>query len=182
MQEFEHFRVPRLLVDHLYRETLVSLNEPSAISARTEDTVSHREGQPEPAGPAWEAHSRGNNTNGFWILVDTPREAVLSAEDSSYLDAIIRACQRDPGECLVINLHGLDAAGFSSWAPLPAPRQVWMAGIEPGTISLPARFPAFQVQALGDITYLWSPPLAAMKERDKKATLWTALKQLFNIR
>ncbi len=181
MQEFEHFKVPKLLLRDLYRENLIALNEPSSNMPPKEDPVPTIA----PAGQViagWEAQSRGNNTNGFWILVDTPGEAVLDAEDSNYLDSIIRACQRDPGECLVINLHGLDAAGFSNWAPVPAPRQVWMAGIEPGTISLPARFPAFQVQALGDITYLWSPPLSAMKEREKKATLWNALKQLFNIR
>jgi hypothetical protein len=182
MQEFEHFRLPPLLLCDLYRENLIALNEPT-INIHPKEDHTHSPGpQAGQSIVGWEAQSRGNNTNGFWILVDTPGEAVLGTEDINYLDSIIRACQRDPEECLVINLHGLDAAAFSSWAPVPAPRHVWMAGVEPGTISLPARFPAFQVQALGEVTYLWSPPLSSIKDRDKKAALWNALKQLFQIR
>jgi hypothetical protein len=181
MQEFEHFKVPPSLLSDLYRENLIALNEPgehAPVATRASAEPAPR--QENPAVP-WGEQSRGKNTNGFWILVNVPGNQVLPAEDSAYLDTIIRACKRDPDECLVLNLNGLDAANFSRWAPEPTPRQVWMAGVEPDTISLPARFPAFQVQALGETTYLWSPPLSALKDRDAKGTLWAALKQLFRI-
>lgn len=181
MQEFEHFKVPQQLLCDLYRETLIGLNETRDQAPDVAGPVAgHLPGQESPAVP-WQEQSQGANTNGFWVLVDIPGQQVLSAEDNAYLENIIRACQREPAQCLVINLQGLDAANFSRWAPKPAPRQVWMAGVEPAAISLPARFPAFQVQALGDITYVWSPPLSDMKEKEIKARLWSALKQMFRI-
>lgn len=181
MQEFEHFKVPQQLLCDLYRENLVELNEPRGNAQGGNHPVAGPALPQEFPGLDWKAQSMGDNTNGFWILVDVPGHPVLPDDDIVYLESIIRACQREPGQCLVINLHGLDASGFGRWAPKPSPRQVWMPGVEPGTISLPARFPAFQVQALGETTYLWSPPLSALKERDAKARLWSALKQLFRI-
>ena len=181
MQEFEHFKVPPQLLCDLYRENLIGLNETPEVQAGETPPDTETTSLQEFPVVHWQQQSRGTNVNGFWILVDEPGQSVLSAEDGAYLENIVRACQREVNECLVVNLHGLDAEHFSHWAPTPAPRQVWLAGMEPDSISLPARFPAFQVQALGNTTYLWSPPLSAMKEKDVKARLWSALKQMFRI-
>jgi hypothetical protein len=181
MQEFEHFKVPPSLLCDLYRENLVALNEPRVADTGKKQPGTETAPLQAPEVQHWQERSRGRNANGFWVLVDLPGQPVLPAAESAYLDTIIRACQRDPADCLVLNLHGLDSANFSQWVPQPAPRQVWMAGLEPHKISLPVRFPAFQVQSLGDTTYLWSPPLSALQDKEAKAKLWSALKQLFRL-
>jgi hypothetical protein len=115
------------------------------------------------------------------VLVDYPGETVMERNDLQYLGNILAACKRSLEDSLVLNMSGLPVGSFSTWAPTPSPRFIWMIGLEPQQVSLPARFPAFQVQTLGDITYIWTPPLSALQDKEGKTKLWNALKQMFRI-
>jgi hypothetical protein len=166
MTEFDQFQVPPLLLKELYKENLVALKD-------------HQ--QENPGFAEWKDHARGQAVNGLLVLVNYPTEKVIGSEDFTYLANILHACKRAVDESLVLNMSGFPAGWYSTWIPESAPRYVWMIGIEPAQISLPARFPAFQVQLLGDITYMWSPPLSQLKEKEPKTKLWNALKQMFRI-
>jgi hypothetical protein len=166
MNEFDQFQLPPRLFGQLYKENLVGLNEHQP--APVDDKI-------------WLSGAEGGYRNGLLVLVRLPGEAVMGTEDRAYLENILKACRMDLADSLVINLARLPAADFPNWSPAPAPRYLWMVGVEPGDIALPARFPAFQVQQLGETTHLWTPPLSVMQDKETKTRLWHSLKQFFRI-
>jgi hypothetical protein len=166
MNEFDQFQLPPRLFGQLYKENLVALNEPQP--ARVDDVH-------------WKSHARGSYTNGLQVLLRLPGETVIGEDDRVYLENILKACRQELDASLVINLYALPASRYPEWSPAPAPRYLWMVGLEPGDISLPARFPAFQVQQFAETTYLWTPPLSEMRDKEIKTRLWQSLKQFFRL-
>ena len=166
MNEFDQFQLPPRLFGQLYKENLVALNEP----------------QPSPGNDTnWKSHALGSYSNGLQVLLHLPGETVIGEEDRAYLENILKACRQELDASLVLNLSSLPASRYPEWLPVAVPRYVWMVGLEPGDISLAARFPAFQVQQFGETTYLWTPPLSEMQDKETKTRLWQSLKQFFRL-
>lgn len=165
MPEFEHFKVPPLLMRDLYTDKLIALNETGSAAQER----------------SWESQSEGGNTNGFWLFYRLPGGVLLPQADKQYLATIIQACRRQSADCFFLNLDGLNAKAWQDWAPAPHPSQLWLIGLEPDDIGLPARFPAFQVQTLGNTSYLHTPPLSALQDKASKTRLWQSLQQLFQL-
>ncbi|MGZ3845164.1 MAG: hypothetical protein ACXVBH_03855, partial [Flavisolibacter sp.] len=97
------------------------------------------------------------------------------------LTNVLAACKMSIADIGIINSNRSDESELQSIIDVEA-RDVILFGVEPPEIGLPINFPAFQLQAFNNRTYVKAPTLSEI-EADKtlKGSLWTSLKGLFKI-
>ena len=123
----------------------------------------------------------GNNQKKVLVIVFHASVPFLPDQELSFLTNVLAACKMSISDIGIINFNGIDETELQNCIELDA-SNVILFGVEPLEIGLPINFPAFQLQAFNNRTYLKAPTLSEI-ERDKglKGSLWNSLKALFKI-
>ena len=181
----------------LYRSSLIAndSNEPIVKAPSTEskpkkdavkDTMKEsvqEEKDQTPADPiaiGWK-HLGSNNKN-ILIVVNHTDVTHLPDEELGFLTAILSACKLDLGDVSIINMNNYADHNYKDLISHFSSKIVLLFGYDPVSFGLPVDFPHYQVQALNNTTFLFSP---ALSERNAdplfKSKLWVCLKRIFGI-
>ncbi|MCR6721474.1 MAG: hypothetical protein NVV59_14585 [Chitinophagaceae bacterium] len=127
----------------------------------------------------------GNNQQQVTIIVQYADAVHLPDEQLQFLTTMLNACKLSLGDVAIHNFNpekNLVARDITSELKS---KVVLLFGVTPDVFGLPTHFPAYQVQPLAGITYLYSPALEYYKtpdeteSRTRKSQLWVCLKQIF---
>jgi hypothetical protein len=123
----------------------------------------------------------GNNKKNIIVVVSHQSVPYLTDEELSFLTTVLAACKLSIADIGIINQFHVDKTVLQDTLNSEA-KNVLLFGVEPLSIGLPINFPAFQLQAFNNRTYLHAPQLSII-ETDKtlKTRLWTSLKAIFRI-
>jgi hypothetical protein len=115
------------------------------------------------------------------VIVSHQSVPFLPDEELSFLTTVLAACKLSIADIGIINQFHVDKTVLQDTLNSEA-KNVLLFGVEPLSIGLPINFPAFQLQAFNNRTYLQAPQLSII-ESDKalKTRLWTSLKAMFRI-
>lgn len=126
--------------------------------------------------------SLGNNQQKVLVLVDYPHISFLPDDQLRFLTGILNACKLSMADVAILNLHHYPETDYKQLLAFFGSTKMLLFGQEPGRISLPLDFPAFQLQAFNGCSYHWSPSLNELEnERQLKTKLWNNLKLLFQL-
>ena len=123
----------------------------------------------------------GNNQKNILVIVSYKSMPFLPDKELSFLTNVLAACRLGIADIGIVNYSNIDQTDLQNVIDSEA-KNVLLFGVEPLSIGLPINFPAFQLQAFNNRTYLHAPILSEI-ENDKglKSRLWTSLKALFRI-
>ena len=188
-------RLPKFIIDELYKDSLVVSPWASAIppSTKPQPTPLPKTPSPAPApaasttSPAEPAGYKflGNHRRKITILVHSPGAAFLPDDQLSFLTKILEACRMNIGDVAIINT-ATAPVGIAALKEQLHPETILLFGVEPPAIRLPINFPAFRLQPYDDCTYLSAPGLDIVSQPSEesrllKSKLWVCLKTLFNV-
>jgi hypothetical protein len=124
----------------------------------------------------------GNNQQKILILVADDEALYLPDDQLNFLMGILTACKLTMQDVAILNTTKNTAISYTNLATMLQPSTVILFGVETSIISLPLQFPAYQIQAYNNQTYLNAPPLALLQnDKAEKTKLWLCLKQLFSL-
>ena len=131
--------------------------------------------------PKRQAKYLGNNKKNIIVVVSHSSLPFLPDAELSFLTTVLAACKLSIADIGIINHSNMHQDDLQMIIEEEG-NNVLLFGIEPLALGLPINFPAFQLQAFNNRTYLHAPALSRI-EHDKglKTRLWTSLKALFRI-
>jgi len=123
----------------------------------------------------------GDNQKNILVIVSHHSAPFLTDPELNFLTAVLGACKLSIADIGIINRSHCEVTDLQNIINTEG-RNVLLFGTEPLSIGLPINFPAFQLQAFNNRTYLHAPSLSQI-ESDKalKARLWNSLKAMFRI-
>lgn len=123
----------------------------------------------------------GNNQKNILVIVSHQSLPFLPDDELNFLTTVLAACKLSIADIGIINKPHVETGHLQDIINSRA-KNVLLFGVEPLSIGLPINFPAFQLQAFSNRTYLHAPALSQI-ESDKglKTRLWTCLKSMFRI-
>ena len=123
----------------------------------------------------------GDNQKNILVIVSHHSVPFLTDPELNFLTTVLGACKLGIADIGIINRSHCEVTDLQNIINTEG-RNVLLFGTEPLTIGLPINFPAFQLQAFNNRTYLHAPSLSQI-ESDKalKARLWNSLKAMFRI-
>jgi hypothetical protein len=130
------------------------------------------------AGSPWKF--LGNNQRNILVVVNHSDILHLPDADLTFLTNMLTACKLGLGDITLLNFdHYKDTGGPAILKHFKS-RTVLLFGLEPASFGLPVSFPAFQVQNVANVQYLFAPTLTELLE-DKllKSKLWVCLQKIF---
>ncbi|RYY66857.1 MAG: hypothetical protein EOO12_02980 [Chitinophagaceae bacterium] len=137
---------------------------------------------PAPSGTPQTPAFLGQNSRGILVVTDEAGAPYLADADLAFLTNVLGACGLGLGDVAIVNWRRLEAPDGPALAAALQARQVLLFAVTPDTFGLPANFPPFQVQPLGDRTYVHAPALAGIAaDKELKKALWLSLKKLFGV-
>jgi hypothetical protein len=123
----------------------------------------------------------GNNARNIVVIVRDEACPVIADEDLQFLTGVLKACKLGLGDILLLN-HRTAPISFNDLKEKYHPQTMLLFGALQEALSLPLRFPEFQVTTHAALQMLSAPPLPVIeKEEALKRQLWGALKKLFRI-
>lgn len=166
----DSFQLNQNILEGLYKNSLVILNNPEEISIVKTDTP-----------PAF----LGNNKKQISIIVYNPDVTWMTDEEFNFLTKILSACKLGIDDVAVMNLahqktdHKLMKEKLHN-------QKVILFGVAPSQINMPISFPEFKIQLFDSVHYLYASRITDLcKDSDVakllKTKLWASLKQLFNV-
>lgn len=124
----------------------------------------------------------GNNQRNILVVVNHHDILHLPDADLTFLTAMLTACKLGLGDVTLTNYDHYQQIGGPAIVKQFKSRTVLLFGIGPAGFGLPVNFPEFQVQALANVDYLYSPALADISgDKALKSKLWICLKKIFGI-
>jgi hypothetical protein len=124
----------------------------------------------------------GQNNKKILLMANYTNAAFLPDKQLDFLTNILSACKFSLADVAILNSAN---AGDTNYKTLTKELQMQYAilfGISPASLSLPVNFPAYQVQAFSNCTYLYSDSLEALAaDKELKAKLWLCLKKIFGV-
>src|SRR5215203_524335 len=123
----------------------------------------------------------GDNQKNVLVIVSHHSAPFLTDPELNFLTTVLGACKLSIADIGIINRSHCEVTDLQNIISTEG-RNVLLFGTEPLSIGLPINFPAFQLQAFNNRTYLHAPSLSQI-ESDKalKARLWNSLKAMFRI-
>jgi hypothetical protein len=126
----------------------------------------------------------GNFSKKVLVVVDDPTALHLNDSEYQLLAKILGAVKLSMADIALVNRAVQRLEYYSLNAQLPAAVALYF-GLEPYQIGAPLKFPAFQVQAWNNTTFLHAPALAQLNQGTPEAValkkqLWDALKKIFS--
>lgn len=123
----------------------------------------------------------GNNDKKILVLVAHQDLPFLPDTELNFLSTVLAACKLSIADIALVNYNRAAPDALEAFMDASA-KTILLFGIGPAAIGLPVNFPAFQVQAFNNKTYLHAPSLSDIeKEKAVKMQLWSSLKNLFGI-
>ena len=123
----------------------------------------------------------GNNARNIVVIVRDEAHPVIADGDLQFLTGVLKACNLGLGDILLLN-HRTAPVSFNELKEKYRPQTILLFGTLQESLSLPLRFPEFQVTTHAALQMLSAPPLSVIeKEESLKRQLWGALKKLFRI-
>ena len=165
--ELNSIRLPASVLADLYKDTLVEpVNEHKIIPV--EDTK--------------ELIFLGSNKKNILICVKYPSVPHIPEEQLSFLVTMLSACKLSLEDIAIVNLKNFTGESYKKIISKFQPALSFLFGIEPSEFGLPVNFPAFQLQAFNNCSFLYTPSLDEL-ESDKllKSKLWVCLRKIFSI-
>jgi hypothetical protein len=103
-------------------------------------------------------------------------------KQKGFLTDLLLACNLDADKVEFKELETGEQFDYKTELEQSNYKVVLLFGVDPSSVRLPLSFPHFQVQSFAGRTFLFTPPLAEMKD-DKllKSRLWVCLKRMFNV-
>lgn len=162
----------------LYKDCLYKLEDKPSIPLPQSDTNV--------------AFNTANEKDGKTIELPSIRKKFVVVTDSAivqnnsdlrfkFLSEIIRACKLTMEEGVITDV-GMDGKDYHQLLQKFQPDVFLLFGIGPSDVQLPMIFPQFQVQRIGNQTYISAPALELLEpDKTSKSKLWSCLKQAFSI-
>lgn len=197
MQESRREKMPDVLLADLFSGGLVVIteNKTAATEQQQEFTatpvpVHQEERKPEtPALPDENEPEKPLNRLGEFrqkvlVVVEDPHNLYLDEQDFDLLSNVLKAVKLSIADTAIVNLSGKSISYSTLQNQLPAKVALYF-GVEPVSIGVPLKFPAFQVQKWNGTTFLYSPSLQEYQLKNQgavslKKQLWEALQKIFN--
>jgi hypothetical protein len=178
--------LPASVIASLYPSALVTTGVEKGLPVSAADPAAPAATEEQPAGtgtaPAFSWKFLGNNKKAVLVVVNNPDILHLPDDDLSFLTNMLTACKLSLGDIILINFHHYREKGGLAALKHFKSREVLLFGIEPTDFGLPVSFPEYQVQAVANVQYLYSPALAVIADdKAAKGKLWGCLKKLFGI-
>jgi hypothetical protein len=124
----------------------------------------------------------GNNGKHIVIVVRSADAVHLPDEELSFLTNMLMACKLSLADVAIVNYERHKDRSYKDFIEEFRAQTILLFGIEPAAFNLPVIFPAFQVQVLGNCTFLYSSPLDAIRQDALlKSKLWVSLRSVFNV-
>ncbi|MFN8245904.1 MAG: hypothetical protein U0T56_05960 [Ferruginibacter sp.] len=164
---FENFQLSPILMQELYKNTLVDLdNEQIIQQSLNTATIS----------------SLGKNERQILVLTREEGTAHIHDENLGFLLGILKACQLGMQDIALVNLAGKEPLDYKILTQHFSPVQIIGFGIMPTDIGLPIHFPHYQLQSFNNQQYLMSPSFAVLAgNQEEKRSLWNALRKMFSL-
>lgn len=168
--------LPGSIIAGLYSKSLVqmgTLNEPvPAINDKTGTSGNNYK-------------FLGNNQQQVTIIVNSKDDTFLPDSELQFLTKMLEACKLNLGDVAIVN-HGKTPVVMEKIKEQLNPLKVLLFGVEPVDTKLPMNFPQFKEQAYAGCSYLYSPPLEALSQKNEKGKLlkskiWVCLQKVFNV-
>ncbi len=133
-----------------------------------------------PAGPALKF--LGNNQKNILVVVNHDEAVHLPDEDLSFLTKLLAASKLSLDDVAVINKKNYPGETSKQILHDFNSKIVFLFGIDPVSFGMPVNFPAYQVQLVGQVTFLFTPAISEQRD-DKllKSKLWISFRNIFNI-
>jgi hypothetical protein len=163
----DNIQLPSIVIQDLYKNSLVDLNNGKAVTAQT---------------AAAALPFLGNNQKRICIIVDDANALYLSDDLLNFLLGILGACKLSMADVALINAAKNSNAVYAVLEAQFKAETVLLFGVTPGQLQLPLEFPLYQIQKFNNQAYLAAPALDRVQEdKAEKTKLWNSLKQLFSI-
>ena len=170
IMSFETFQIKYSILEELYRDSIVVLNN-SENENKVETTVAKS--------------YMGNNHQLICVLTCNADVSYLSEEEFTVLSKILAACKLSLDDVAIINFARMPLT-YQQIKQSPGYKKMILFGVTAHQISLPLSFPEYQVQSFDSATYLCLPPLSQLlgdsaEVKQLKTKIWTSLKKMFNL-
>ena len=153
-----------LLIQNLYRNNLVSLQQPE-----------------KPAKKKGNVKYLGNNEGQITVLVHYADAAFIPEKQLDFLTKILAACKLTLADIAIVNLASEKNDHEALTKELNS-KKVLLFGISPTSIKLPFQIPHFQIQRFNDQEFITAPDLETLEsDKELKKLLWTSFQRLFSI-
>jgi hypothetical protein len=180
--DLNHIELPSFVIADLYRDSLIEVDEKPANGKPVKEPVIPEIVQPAAAENASPWKWLGNNGKHILIIVNNEESAGLPDKDLAFLTEILGACKLNLADVAIVNLHNHPGASYKELTTFFKSRIVLLFAVEPADFGLPMNFPAYQLQAFANNSFLFSPSLKELgNDRVEKSKLWVCLKRLFNL-
>lgn len=166
---------PALLAG-LYSSSLIDTDQQEPVASIGPAIISIEK----PSVPEWK--SLGNNQQQILIVVDYANLGFLPDNDLNLLTNMLSACKLGLGDVAIINLQQYTGVEGKTITTHFKSKRVLLFGIDPISFGLPVNFPLFQVQAVANTVYLYSPALdTIIDDKLAKSKLWVCLQKVFGL-
>ena len=124
----------------------------------------------------------GSNQKNILIVVNYDNAVHLPDEELNFLTNMLTACKLSLGDVAIVNKYNYKELAYKDFLTEFKSKIVFLFGVEPFVFKLPVSFPYFQVQTVGNCTFLYTPPLEEQrKDALLKSKLWVSLRNIFSI-
>ena len=124
----------------------------------------------------------GQNKKNILIILKYEDAVHIPDKQLAFLTKLLAACNLNLGDIAILNFQNYGQAGFANIISFFKSKVVFLFGVSPDEFGLPLLFPAFQVQAYKEASYLYSPSLEEIEpDINLKTKLWACLKKIFNL-
>ncbi|PZR28209.1 MAG: hypothetical protein DI535_07335 [Citrobacter freundii] len=184
--DLNNIELPASVIASLYPSSLVAVgSEEKQIQTRVPDPVSSPNQQTQAANEPPQSFTwkfLGNNKKAVLVVVNHTDILHLPDEDLSFLTNMLTACKLSLGDIILINYNNYLEKGGPAALKHFKSREVLLFGIQPSEFGLPVNFPEYQVQAVANVQYVFSPALGEIaNDKTAKGKLWGCLKKIFGI-
>jgi hypothetical protein len=124
----------------------------------------------------------GQNNKKILLLVNYAHTVFLPDKQLDFLTSVLTACKLNLADVAIINIATGENINYKTLTQELKMQYALLFGISPESLSLPVNFPAYQIQAFSNCTYLYSDSLEALAaDKELKTKLWLCLKKVFEI-
>ena len=168
-------------------EVIARIQLPKEVAPAEKPVITATERKPEPEKPVekqqQESPLLGRYNRKILVVVHESAYTHCSEDDLQFLQKILQALKLSMNDIGILNLaqHPHD---YTALANAFAPGEVLLLGPDAASLELPMRFPQFQVQPWGKVSFLQAPALREMngdseEQKLQKKKLWEGLKRMF---
>jgi hypothetical protein len=155
--DLNHIDLPSSVIADLYRDSLIEISQTPAKDTPVKEPVKSEIPGTALAEKASPWKSLGNNGKHILIIVNYEESAGLPDKDLAFLTEILGACKLNLADVAIVNLHNHPGVTYKELTAFFQSRIVLLFDVQPTDFGLPMSFPAYQLQAFANNSFLYSP-------------------------